>query len=128
MKKHIVALFALVSLVAAGCNQAIDTATPTVSTPKEAVVPQQAPAQGSAPSVTGYTLAEVKTHSKQTDCWLAVDGLVYDVTKFIPRHPGGPARIIPLCGTDATSSFENQHSGEPKPAAMLASFKIGVLQ
>ena len=32
---------------------------------------------------------EVAKHSKEDDCWIVVNGKVYDLTKFAPSHPGG---------------------------------------
>lgn len=34
--------------------------------------------------------SEVATHSKADDCWIVVNGKVYDLTSFAPNHPGGP--------------------------------------
>ena len=34
--------------------------------------------------------AEVVKHAKIEDCWVVVNGRVYDLTKFAPNHPGGP--------------------------------------
>jgi cytochrome b involved in lipid metabolism len=41
------------------------------------------------------------------DLWIAVDGDVYDMTKYHPLHPGhgGPAIIIKNAGMDATDGF-----------------------
>jgi cytochrome b involved in lipid metabolism len=36
---------------------------------------------------------------------MAIRGKVYDVTKFISKHPGGN-QILNGCGKDATSYFE----------------------
>ena len=33
--------------------------------------------------------AEVAKHSSIDDCWILVNGKVYDLTKFAPSHPGG---------------------------------------
>ena len=55
------------------------------------------------------------------------DGNVYDLTQWISRHPGGPDKIIPLCGTDATSAFHNQHDDQARPNNQLATFKVGTL-
>lgn len=57
------------------------------------------------PAATGITAAIVATHASQTDCWTIVSGKVYDVTSVISSHPGGPGKIIAVCGTDGTSEF-----------------------
>jgi cytochrome b involved in lipid metabolism len=35
-----------------------------------------------------YTLEELKQHTTETDCWLAINGKVYNVTDFLDEHPG----------------------------------------
>jgi len=52
-----------------------------------------------------YTLEEVSKHNKKGDAWIALQGNVYDVTKWIPQHPGGDA-ILQCIGKDATDIFE----------------------
>jgi cytochrome b involved in lipid metabolism len=49
--------------------------------------------------------AELVSHNKETDCWIAYQGNVYDVTDYVPIHPGGAAQIVPLCGT--SGKFED---------------------
>ncbi|WP_368859721.1 cytochrome b5 domain-containing protein [Enterococcus faecalis] len=49
------------------------------------------------------------------------------MTNWIYKHPGGPGKILGLCGKDGTSAFEGQHGGQARPEAELASFKIGTL-
>ena len=34
-----------------------------------------------------YTRKQVAKHNKKTDCWLIANNNVYDVTKFIEKHP-----------------------------------------
>lgn len=58
-----------------------------------------------AVAAQAFTAADVAQHSTGTDCWLIIDGKVYDVTPYIPFHPGGRNEIVSLCGTDATSAF-----------------------
>jgi cytochrome b involved in lipid metabolism len=82
--------------------------------------------QTASTSVT-YTLAEVAEHNSGTSCWTAINGGVYDVTTWINQHPGGPEHILALCGTDGSAAFNGQHGGEARPAAELATFKIGML-
>ena len=45
------------------------------------------------------------SHSKEEDCWLVIDGNVYDVTPFLDEHPGGFDIILASTGT---SSFYNR--------------------
>jgi cytochrome b involved in lipid metabolism len=77
-------------------------------------------------ATTTYTLADVSKHATKSDCWTAVNGGVYDLTSFIPNHPGGEV-IVAVCGKDGTADFEGQHNGQRDPAKELASHKIGVL-
>jgi cytochrome b involved in lipid metabolism len=73
---------------------------------------------------TGFTAAEVAEHSTADDCWLILDGKVYEVTEFIPSHPGGKA-ILKGCGKDATQMF----AGHPESAkAMKEKYYIGDLK
>jgi cytochrome b involved in lipid metabolism len=72
-------------------------------------------------------MAEVAQHKSQSDCWSVVDGSVYNLTSWIAEHPGGSGAILSMCGVDGTNAFQDQHSGERRPANELAGFKIGVL-
>jgi acyl-lipid (8-3)-desaturase len=78
-----------------------------------------------------YTPEEIAAHNSENDCWFSIRGRVYDVTKFIPHHPGGRA-ILEACGKDATVLFETRPMGSGKPHSFLAklrarSFRIGGL-
>lgn len=44
------------------------------------------------------TLEQVAEHSKPDDCWLVIDGKVYDVTPFLDNHPGGPEIVTDHAG------------------------------
>jgi hypothetical protein len=74
-----------------------------------------------------YAMTQVATHNTSASCWAAVSGDVYDLTTWIGKHPGGSGVIKAMCGTDATSAFLGQHSGERRPVSELATFKIGTL-
>jgi cytochrome b involved in lipid metabolism len=74
-----------------------------------------------------YTAAQVAEHSTAASCWTSINGSVYDVTTWIGKHPGGPDRILSLCGNDGSTAFNGQHTGQARPMNELASFKIGTL-
>ncbi len=75
-----------------------------------------------------YTIAQVKTHKSSSNCWAAINGGVYNLTSWIPMHPGGAGIIKSLCGTDATAMFNGRHGGQSRPAGILATFKVGTLK
>lgn len=61
-------------------------------------------------SSTGITQSELAKHNSKDDCWVVYNNKVYDVTSYIPRHPGGEQRIARTCGTlDFESDFTRQH-------------------
>lgn len=45
-----------------------------------------------------FTYAEVDEHKAEGDCWVVVHNRVYDVSRFLPDHPGGPAFILTEAG------------------------------
>ena len=53
-----------------------------------------------------FTMNEVKKHNKKKDAWIVIHGKVYDITKWIPMHPGGPI-IEKYMGKDGTVAFTN---------------------
>jgi cytochrome b involved in lipid metabolism len=61
-----------------------------------------------------YTLADLQQARTEGKCWMAINGDVYDITDFIPQHPGGNI-INDGCGTDATVFFETRPMGSGTP-------------
>lgn len=57
-----------------------------------------------------FPVAEVMKHNTLDDCWIAIEGQVYDVSGFLRKHPGGAARILRYAGSDATSAFRQIHT------------------
>jgi cytochrome b involved in lipid metabolism len=72
--------------------------------------------------ISKETLAK---HNKQSDCWVGYGGKVYDITSFLPNHPGSARAIAPYCGTseEFTSAFTKQH-GKGKVKMLM---NVGVL-
>eukprot|EP01065_Artemidia_motanka_P003855 TRINITY_DN1184_c0_g1_i1.p1 TRINITY_DN1184_c0_g1~~TRINITY_DN1184_c0_g1_i1.p1 ORF type:complete len:3003 (+),score=803.35 TRINITY_DN1184_c0_g1_i1:42-9011(+) len=55
--------------------------------------------------------AELRMHCTHDDCWLAIEGRVYDVTDWLKKHPGGSGLLMRRAGRDATAQFNNvKHS------------------
>lgn len=106
-------------------NQTQASATPSATANNNVTTPN------AAISGTVFTLADVAAHSTAQDCWMVIEGKVYDVTTFIPNHPGGEV-IVMGCGKDATTLF-NKRPGEGTPhpeqaQALLPNYLIGTLQ
>lgn len=109
-------------------EQPTESPSSSPSAPATSTTPTQSPTTTPTTTAPGtYTLSEVANHANASSCWAAINGNVYDLTKWINKHPGGSQAILRLCGTDATAAFEQQHSGERRPASELAGFQIGTL-
>ncbi|KAI2249099.1 hypothetical protein LOZ11_003699 [Ophidiomyces ophidiicola] len=57
-------------------------------------------------ALTGPDIAK---HNSVESCWVVVHGKAYDVTDFLPEHPGGKKIILKYAGKDATEEFEPIH-------------------
>lgn len=57
------------------------------------------------------TAAQVALHDNENDCWTIIDGVAYDITEYIPRHPGGD-NILSACGVEATDFFNGEKAGQ----------------
>ena len=108
-------------------SRPVAAATPT----ETAVAPNQTPTPTAKPTPTttkaSYTMEDVKKKSTSAACWTVIDGNIYDLTKWIPVHRGGPQAITFLCGKDGTSAFKAQHEGASTPMSALANYFVGAL-
>ena len=108
------------------------SATPTPTpTPTPVVTPTPTPTRvvtpTPTPTVVGYTMAQVRANNTARSCWTAIDGVVYDLTRWISNHPGGSGAILFLCGTDGTNAFNAQHQNQARPAIRLDTYRLGPL-
>ncbi|XP_061973989.1 cytochrome b5 isoform X2 [Populus nigra] len=73
-----------------------------------------------------YTMQEAAQHNTPQDCWVVIDGKVYDVGSYLDEHPGGDDVILATTGKDATDEFED--AGHSKSAReLLETFFIGLV-
>ncbi|KAI0885013.1 FMN-dependent dehydrogenase-domain-containing protein [Annulohypoxylon maeteangense] len=56
-----------------------------------------------------WKLAEVGEHNSQDSCWMVLHGKVYDITSFVPKHPGGRSILLKNAGRDASKAFDSVH-------------------
>ena len=106
---------------------ATPTPTPVAATPTASPKPTPTPTPTPTATKAGYTMADVKSANTSAKCWSVIDGYVYDLTKWIPVHRGGPQAITFLCGKDGTSAFKAQHDGASGPVAVLSNYLLGPL-
>lgn len=91
------------------------------------VKPKQAePQKTSAGGMQSYTMDDVKKHNRREDAWMVLNNKVYDVTDYIPFHPGG-AKILAGIGRDATEIYNKYHPWV-NAEFMLAKYQVGYLK
>jgi len=83
-------------------------------------------AAAAASTAAPVAAADLAKHNTASDCWMAISGKVYNVTDFVPKHPGGDA-ILQGCGQDATALFQGAHHSD-RAASMLDRFYVADLK
>mmetsp|Transcript_22484 Transcript_22484/g.43028 ORF Transcript_22484/g.43028 Transcript_22484/m.43028 type:complete len:519 (-) Transcript_22484:227-1783(-) len=76
--------------------------------------------------MAAITSSELAKHSRPGDMWMAIDGDVYDVSKFARIHPGGAKILEQLAGNDVTTEFYELHRHEV--LTKYKRLKIGCLE
>ncbi|OAY76990.1 Delta(8)-fatty-acid desaturase 2 [Ananas comosus] len=82
-------------------------------------------AAGGPKAVRCVSTEELRKHSTASDLWIAIGGKVYDVTRWLPSHPGGDLPLLSLAGSDATDAFLAYHP--PSAFPLLPRFLVGRL-
>ena len=78
-----------------------------------------------------YSLAILASHKQADDCWMAIDGVVYNFTDYLPQHPAATDVMLNWCGREATQAFHSKNRGRPHSAyaiQLLAQYRAGVLE
>lgn len=47
----------------------------------------------------------LKLHNKKDDAWSAFSGKVYNMSAYLPYHPGGEKELMRVAGRDGTKLF-----------------------
>ncbi|XP_058054026.1 cytochrome b5 reductase 4 [Anopheles bellator] len=71
--------------------------------------------------------AELAKHNRPDDAWMAIRGKVYNVTRYMDFHPGGPDELMRGIGKDATKLFDEVHAWV-NYESLLAKCYIGPLR
>jgi cytochrome b involved in lipid metabolism len=77
-----------------------------------------------------YSLTDVSAHASPSDCWMAIQGKVYDVTTYLPDHPSRPDMVEAWCGKEASEAYATKTRGRRHSDAadrLLEGYFIGDL-
>lgn len=75
-----------------------------------------------------YTLSQVEENNNKTSCWTIIGGNVYDITSYVPNHPGGEKEILQICGKDGSQLFSKPQEHKDGGASnVLDTLKIGTM-
>jgi cytochrome b involved in lipid metabolism len=140
MKLYGLLLLVFIVGLLAGCSQPVPGGTVTTTnnqnsqdyTPGTMMNNQSGMMNGSGEMMqdTGISASQLAQHNSTSNCWVAYNGKVYDITKFLPIHPGGTSRIIPYCGTSSEfeQAFTRQHGTSQVGRLMQQGQYMGDLQ
>ena len=108
-----------------------ETVTPTISEIVQPTLAISSSPIALTSTTQGFTMQEVAQHNSQSDCYVAYQGTVYNITSYLPNHPGGIRKATQMCGQNI-DSFSGQHSGgsfsSPQAQEMLAPLEVGKLR
>ena len=65
-------------------------------------------------------MTEVAKHNQINDCYMVINGKVYNFTTYASAHPGGTRTIKNSCGTDGTQAYDTK-GGNRSPHSSYAS-------
>ena len=104
-----------------GCN----------ATGSSAATVNAASANGTANASSGTNVRKVTQtvlagKASVEECWIVYEGVVYDVTHWLAKHPGGIRSIMSTAGLDATSLMKSFHPPETLATSMKRLRKVGI--
>jgi len=103
----------------------LNSPSPSPSSPDS---PSPDPVSNSSSSSQEFTMDDVKSHKTRASCWTVVDGMVYDLTHYLPNHPGGDGIVVSkMAGKDGTAAFNSMHDDSETAKEELKRCLIGRL-
>ena len=79
-----------------------------------------------------YTWEEIKKHNHPNNGWIVLTinnvSSVFDITSWIPEHPGGSEILIKHLGIDATNNFESIGHPEYIYNTLLPKYFLGFVK
>jgi cytochrome b involved in lipid metabolism len=83
-----------------------------------------------APAVADRAIgaAELAQHGTAENCWMAINGAVYDITLYLPDHPSRPQIIEAWCGKEASDAYATKTRGRShsrEADQLLPKYRIG---
>ena len=118
----IIGMFLVLALLFSGCTG--EEAEAPIAEGLPVNEGEEPPAEEPVEEPIAYSMEEIGMHNADEDCWLLIEGKAYDVSGYIPIHPGGEA-ILKGCGIDATEMF-SKHSEYARE--QLENYYIGDLE
>ena len=101
-----------------------DKINPSMSTKPAA---QSTGGGGGGGGKRALTMDEVSKHNSEGNLWVIIEGSVYDLTAFLPDHPGGKKAIMLFAGKDATEEFNMLHPPNVLKKYLSPDAKVGEL-
>jgi len=66
--------------------------------------------RGGVESLARIKPSVLKEHNKPDDAWVSFYGKVYNITPYLPFHPGGEKELMRVAGRDGTKLFAATHA------------------
>ncbi len=86
------------------------------------------PISYATPQIPISQLALHTGHRKGTRMYIGVHGGVYDISDFLPIHPGGTLIVQASAGLDASKTFDDvAHTTNPEVMSLLSKYFVGHL-
>lgn len=59
-------------------------------------------------------------HNTAYDAWMALDGIVYNITPYVRFHPGGGKELLRGAGRDGTKLFSKSRGSSCKSSQLIS--------